>query len=212
MKWLIIFLFPLFLFAQEQILYVSGTGAASMTITPSPDDIGKRERYWPIRGDDYTILVYNYKEKVFEINTSQSYGPIWNSSDFFQFSQTIIDDDDGWEFIHDTYKVIDGLGTDMFEVVDDNGDIILDSKGTVRYSTDGENTYLISTPYGTGVLAVWRFRSLNPPVVLQKKSSNPGELIINKSSGIFGVQRIQDGKTITDFFDGLGRLLYSRLL
>jgi len=162
MKWLIVFLFPLLSFAQEQTLFVSNPVSADITITPSPDDIEKEEQYWPIREDDYTILVYNYKEKVFEINISKISVSIWNllPGNTFLFSQTIIDDDNGWELIRSKYEKIGGLITPVFKVMDDNGDVILDSEGTVRYFTDGEYTYLISTPYGTGVLRTWRFRSL----------------------------------------------------
>jgi hypothetical protein len=72
-------------------------------------------------------------------------------------SQTMIDDDVGWESIVNYHWYKDNIACNKFKVFDDNGTELLSDSGNGAYGFDGKNTYIVScTDYH---IKSWRFRT-----------------------------------------------------
>jgi hypothetical protein len=133
------------------------------------------------------------------------------------FSQTIIDSDEGWEYILNMQRynpqtmLYSGA---KFLVIDDNGTQLLSDTLYAYYGYDLQNTYVYSS-FGIGPYKVWKFRSnvsaISPSLA---KSSGTGSLPIMSlmPSGDFRIQLIPsgNGQTLIQLIDMAGRLHFSR--
>jgi hypothetical protein len=126
-------------------------------------------------------------------------------------SQTIIDNDDGWEYI---LNYSDSISYhDMFTIVDDNNAVLLSDSGVANYGFDGQNTYVMSCSYN-GSYKVWKFRSnvLSTSPGLAKTSSSAAPIMALMPSGDFRINLApsSNGQTSIQLFDMLGRLVFAK--
>ena len=127
-------------------------------------------------------------------------------------SQTILDNDDGWEYILNYLDTLSGL--DMFSVVDDNNAVLLSDSGFANYGFDGQNTYVVSFLVNGLPNKVWKFRSniasISPG--LAKTSASAAPIMALMPSGNFRINLAPsaNGQTSIQLFDMLGRLVFAK--
>jgi hypothetical protein len=126
-------------------------------------------------------------------------------------SQTILDNDDGWEYILNYVDTITGHW--MFTVVDDNNAVLLSDSGMANYGFDGQNTYVMSY-LNDGSLKIWKFRSnvSSASPGLAKTSASAAPIMALMPSGDFRINLAPsaNGQTSIQLFDMLGRLVFAK--
>jgi hypothetical protein len=125
------------------------------------------------------------------------------------FSQKLIDNDDGWEYLA---ILMDGT----FEVWDDNGKKLLSDSGEACYGYDGQNTYVFTENYNEMSAKVWKFRSnvsAQSPGLAKSTSSTPAPIMSLTPSGNFRVSlQPASGGTSVQIFDMLGRQVFGKII
>jgi hypothetical protein len=137
-------------------------------------------------------------------------------SGFFAYnaiiSQTILDNDNGWEYILNYYDTTSGRNFYMFTIVDDNNSILLSDSGLANYGFDGQNTYIVSQNELSN--KVWKFRSnvSSTSPGLAKTSVSAAPIMALMPSGDFRINLSQsgNGQTSIQLFDMLGRLVFAK--
>jgi hypothetical protein len=126
-------------------------------------------------------------------------------------SQTILDNDNGWEYILNYVDTITGHW--MFTIIDDNNAVLLSDSGSANYGFDGQNTYVISYSFD-GSYKVWKFRSnvSSTSPGLAKTSASAAPIMALMPSGNFRINLAQssNGQTSIQLFDMLGRLVFAK--
>jgi hypothetical protein len=162
------------------------------------------------RSNQYDIFTLQGKSSSVTIPASiVPQGTILNS---LIFSQTIIDNDSGWEYIAGFYDTVNE-GHFPFKVVDDNGTVLLADEGYASYAYDGQNTYVTS-----GMLypdKIWKFRSNVSTMAPLAKSAaaGPAPIMALMPSGGFRVSlQPASGGTSVQIFDMLGRQVFGKII
>jgi len=126
-------------------------------------------------------------------------------------SQTILDNDNGWEYILNYRDTLSSI--DMFTVVDDNNAALLSDSGFANYGFDGQNTYVMSY-LPDGSCKVWKFRSnvSSTSPGLAKTSASAAPIMALMPSGNFRINLApsSNGQTSIQLFDMLGRLVFAK--
>jgi hypothetical protein len=125
-------------------------------------------------------------------------------------SQTIIDNDDGWEYILNYTDTLQNHA--FFKVVDDNNAVLLSDSGAANYGFDGQNTYVMSCV--DDGYKVWKFRSnvSSTSPGLAKTSASAAPVMALMPSGNFRINLAPsaNGQTSIQLFDMLGRLVFAK--
>jgi hypothetical protein len=155
-----------------------------------------------LNSDQYDI--FSYSGKVGSVTIPQSLELEFGG--YALISQTIVDNDNGWEYIANLNR--------NFKVIDDNGTVMLADSGFAFYGYDGQNTYVGSN---WNSLKIWKFRSninaSNPPVA-KSTTSAPAPMMILGEQGDFRVtlEASKNGQTTFQIFDMLGRQVYCKFI
>jgi hypothetical protein len=126
------------------------------------------------------------------------------------FSQTFIDNDQGWEVL----AAFSGHST----LFDDDGAVIITSNDYTYLGFDGNNTYVVSGILNTNqTIKSWRFRTNISPSggsTLKKATSGiaPIMMTYGMSDGNYRVtlEPTSGGKTRMQLFDLVGRCIFSK--
>jgi hypothetical protein len=130
------------------------------------------------------------------------------------FSQTFLDNDSGWEIVA---NFVDTLNwKQSFKVLDETGKVLVSDTGRAFYTSDGQNTYIISTVVADYSYKLWKFRSnifSSSQPLAKSSSSAPGPLMTYMPSGDLRVhlQSAAGGASI-QIFDMLGRQIFSETI
>ena len=153
--------------------------------------------------------IYTLEGKVGTVTINIPNGAIVNAA---IISQTILDNDDGWEYI---LNYSDSISyQNKFEIVDDNNAVLLSDSGYANYGFDGQNTYIISiNDYGESV-KVWKFRSnvssISPGLAKSLPSASPIMALMPSGNFRINLSPSSNGQTSIQLFDMLGKLIFTK--
>jgi hypothetical protein len=154
--------------------------------------------------------IYALEGKVGTVNINIPSGAeVYNAI----ISQTILDNDNGWEYILNYKDTTTVMNHFLFKVVDDNSMVLLSDSGWANYGFDGQNTYVISS-FPDGSYKIWKFRSniSSTSPSLAKTSASAAPIMALMPSGNFRINLApsSNGQTSIQLFDMLGRLVFAK--
>lgn len=127
-------------------------------------------------------------------------------------SQTILDNDIGWEYI---LNYVDTIQRHVFfKIVDDNNAVLLSDSGHATYGFDGQSTYVISILDDDASFKIWKFRSniASTSPGLAKSSAFSAPITALMPSGDLQIKLAPsgNGQISIQLIDMLGRLVFSK--
>ena len=234
----LVLLVPLSLFAQQLVFEFKfdstqyekpdvGYFAYSIVVIQSPDIYnsgnigtgGRNTTTWTgalkrKNSDQYDI--FSLQGKIGSVIIPTSITPRNCARGTVYVSQTILDNDLGWEYIAfftDTTNYESTINT--FKVIDDNGVMMLSDSGTAYYGYDGINTYVVSSIGGGIPSKIWKFRSNVSAQAPLAKSAAAGiqPMMALMPSGDFHVSlQPAAGGTSVQIFDMMGRQVFNKTI